>query len=145
MAGLGSGQFLELSGGYRGVLATLLLCERVKYCYIHKFSLDYWAPLKMCVLPLPKCWKVSADLALFLQAFRSWVDGGNGRGVLPGTRWNRTLIAVITTDRCFKSVLGCVVESWILGERGAGGAWSRTRNIAGNSNRMNEVALTLLH
>ena len=27
MAGLGSGQFLELSGGYRGVLATLLLCE----------------------------------------------------------------------------------------------------------------------
>ena len=45
----------------------------------------------------------------------------------------------------FQKCVGVCSGELEIGGEGAGGAWSRRRNIAGNSNRMNEMALTLLH
>ena len=78
----------------------------------------------------------------------SWVDGRNGgryRLVQDSTEEaHRRSQQILHNSLLLSKSIGVCCEDLVIG-CGAGGAPSHIRNIAGNSNRMNEMELTLVH
>ena len=92
---------------------------------------------------------MKVDSVLFLQPLGiGWLEAGWKGGTEEGTAWYKKTQGAHRRSQynslMLSKSIGVCCEDLVIG-CGAGGAPSHIRNIAGNSNRMNEMALTLLH